>query len=57
LREHRAALEALVTALLDYETVSGDVVHEKLKRTPHRPRDASNLDAQAAAVALTPSRE
>jgi len=47
LAEHRDAVEALVTALLEYETVSGDVVQEKLKLTASPVRDASRLSAVA----------
>ena len=47
LRDHREAVEGLVGALLEYETVNGEVVHEKLKRAPHLLRDAASLSAAA----------
>jgi cell division protease FtsH len=53
--ERRDALEAVATALLEYETVGGEIVHEKLGRTPYHARDESMLDVQAAAAALMPS--
>jgi len=47
LSDHRDAVEGLVGALLEYETVSGEVVHEKLKRAPHQLRDTASLSAAA----------
>jgi cell division protease FtsH len=51
LGEQRDALEGLVSALLEYETVTGEVVQEKLKRTPHPARDASTFNATSAELA------
>ena len=50
LSEHRDALEALVTALLEYETVSGDVVQLTLKRSSHTARNASLVATECAEV-------
>src|SRR3954449_3353046 len=50
LRQHRDAVEGLVSALLEYETVSGEVVHEKLKRAAHPLREAAAASLSAAAI-------
>jgi len=48
LREHRDAVQGLVVALLEYETVSGEVVDEKIRRPMHAPSELSNLSATAS---------
>jgi cell division protease FtsH len=48
LREHREALEQLVSALLEHETVSGEVVHEKLNGTQQRAHEAAAVTLAAA---------
>ena len=50
LRDHRYAVEGLAAALLEYETVSGEVVHEKIKRPTPAPRELSSLSATPAMV-------
>lgn len=50
LRDHRYAVEGLAAALLEYETVSGDVVHEKIRRPTPAPRELSTLSATPAMV-------
>jgi len=50
LRQHRDAVEGLVSALLEYETVTGEVVHEKLKRAAHPLREAATAGLSAAAI-------
>jgi cell division protease FtsH len=50
LRDHRVAVEGLTAALLEYETVSGAVVHEQLALVTSAP-STGRLDAAATAQA------
>jgi len=52
LRAHYDALEALVDALLEDETVSGEVVQEKLTLARPTPEDAKQVGAIAQAVSF-----